>query len=216
MPASSSPTAAERAALADLLADLGPDRPTLCTGWDTRHLAAHLVTREGRPDALPGILIPRLAGHTQALENATRERTSYDELVRRVAEGPPLGRTPMGLPGLDGPLNLHEYFVHHEDVRRAQSDWTPRELPPGLADGLWRRLALLAPLIYAKLRGVRLQIETPDGHRRVVGRGAAEVHMAGTVPELFLYAFGRREAAQVTVTGSESGRARLEALDLSV
>ncbi len=35
----------ERAALADLMAELGPDAPTLCEGWTTRDLAAHLVVR---------------------------------------------------------------------------------------------------------------------------------------------------------------------------
>ena len=47
----------ERAALADLLAQLGPDEPTLCGDWTTRDLAAHLAIRERRPDALPGVAI---------------------------------------------------------------------------------------------------------------------------------------------------------------
>ena len=44
----------ERQALCDLLADIGPDQPTLCTGWRTADLAAHLVLRERRPDAGAG------------------------------------------------------------------------------------------------------------------------------------------------------------------
>ena len=52
----------EREALCDLLTDLGPEAPTLCAGWRTRDLAAHLVLRERRPDAAPGILLPLLAG----------------------------------------------------------------------------------------------------------------------------------------------------------
>src|SRR5690606_24047731 len=36
---------AERHALADLLMAVGPDAPTLCAGWTTAHLAAHLVVR---------------------------------------------------------------------------------------------------------------------------------------------------------------------------
>src|SRR5690606_1471098 len=39
----------ERAALCDLLSRLGPDQPTLCEGWTTRDLAAHLLLRERRP-----------------------------------------------------------------------------------------------------------------------------------------------------------------------
>ena len=39
----------ERAALAALLHETGPDGPTLCEGWQTRDLVAHLVLRERRP-----------------------------------------------------------------------------------------------------------------------------------------------------------------------
>ena len=43
MTSSSRPLAErERAALADLLEELGPDAPTCCEGWTTAHLAAHL------------------------------------------------------------------------------------------------------------------------------------------------------------------------------
>src|SRR3954452_12509995 len=54
---SSSPsfTTRERRELADLLDRLGPGAPTLCEGWDTAHLAAHLVVRERRPDAMVGL-----------------------------------------------------------------------------------------------------------------------------------------------------------------
>jgi hypothetical protein len=36
----------ERLELCDLLLELGPDAPTLCEGWTTADLAAHLVLRE--------------------------------------------------------------------------------------------------------------------------------------------------------------------------
>jgi hypothetical protein len=36
----------ERRELCDLLIQLGPDAPTLCEGWTTADLAAHLVLRE--------------------------------------------------------------------------------------------------------------------------------------------------------------------------
>ena len=41
----------ERIALCDLLDETGPEAPTLCEGWRTLDLAAHLVLREHRPDA---------------------------------------------------------------------------------------------------------------------------------------------------------------------
>ena len=41
----------ERLALCALLDKSGPDAPTLCEGWTTGDLAAHLVLREHRPAA---------------------------------------------------------------------------------------------------------------------------------------------------------------------
>ena len=57
----------ERSELCDLLVDLGPDEPTLCEGWTTADLAAHLVVRERRPDSGPGIVWPPLAGYTDSV-----------------------------------------------------------------------------------------------------------------------------------------------------
>jgi uncharacterized protein (TIGR03085 family) len=212
---SGKPAAQERAALAALLADLGPDAPTLCEGWRTSELAAHLVTREGRASALPGIVVPALHDHTAKLEAETLRAVPYERLVRTVEAGPPLGRTLLGLPGLVGTVNLHEFFVHHEDVRRAQPGWEAREVPDALVEGLWRRLVVLAPVLYAGVHGVRLTLTAPDGRTRTVGRGKDEVTLRGPVPELFLYSFGRRTAAEVTVQGSVAGQAKLAAANLS-
>jgi uncharacterized protein (TIGR03083 family) len=55
----------ERTALCDLLTELGPDQPTLCAGWQTGDLAAHLVLREHRPDAGAGVLGGPLSGYTR-------------------------------------------------------------------------------------------------------------------------------------------------------
>ena len=50
----------ERAALCDLLDQLGPDAPTLCTGWTTRDLATHLYVRDRNPRAWAGISVGRV------------------------------------------------------------------------------------------------------------------------------------------------------------
>jgi uncharacterized protein (TIGR03085 family) len=209
------PSAQERSGLAALLAELGPDAATLCEGWDTSRLAAHLVTRESHIMALSGILVPALHGVTARLEEETRRAQSYQQLVHHIAGGPPLGRTFVGIPGLVGPLNLHEFFVHHEDVRRAQPGWEARTLSEPMQAGLWRRLVALAPVFFRGLRGVKLHLVAPDGRRRTVGHGDDEVTVTGPVPELFLYLFGRRSVAEVSVTGSIAGQARLAAVDLS-
>ena len=49
--------ARERRELCDLLEEVGPDAPTLCEGWTTFDLAAHLAVRERDLRAAPGILL---------------------------------------------------------------------------------------------------------------------------------------------------------------
>lgn len=202
--------AAERQALCDLLNELGPDAPTLCTGWATRDLAAHLVTRESRPDAGPGLLLPSLLGaYTSRLEARTKVRVPYEELVRRLRGGPPL--LPYGLPVLRDELSLGEFFVHLEDVWRAQPDWRPRPISPELDQALWQRLRTLAPLLFRRVRGVAVLLATLDGRSAPARGGTFDVRLAGTPAELFLYAFNRRGVAAVQVSGSPTGVARLAA-----
>ncbi len=198
------PAAAERALLVDLLRERGPAEPTLCKGWDTAHLAAHLVTRESDPVALAGILVPPLHGRTEQREAATLAAVPFERLLQRLAVGPPLGL--VGLPGLADTVNVHEFFVHHEDVRRAAAEWQPRQLSSSLQTALRRRLVALAPLLFRTVKGTRLNLRTPAGPLRSVGRGSDEVTLLGEVPELFLYAFGRKDAARVELEGSERAR----------
>src|SRR5215212_8490759 len=85
----------ERAALADLLDELGPGAPTCCAGWTTAHLAAHLVVRDRRPDALPGFGAEIVLGDnpltswSHRLEDRLRTSTPYPSVVARVRSGPP-------------------------------------------------------------------------------------------------------------------------------
>src|ERR1700677_1592601 len=125
----------EREVLCDLLLEVGPDAPTLCEGWTTKDLAAHLVVRERRPDSGPGLVWPPLAGYTDKVRTTVRDRTQWSELVAKVRRGPPLLLRPF-----DGPMNTVEFFIHVEDVRRAQPNWEPRPLTTAMADALWSRV----------------------------------------------------------------------------
>ena len=80
--------AQERAALCDALADAGPDAPTLCEGWTTHDLAAHVWVRENDPSAAPGLLIGALADVTASRMEATKRRWLYPELVEQIRRGP--------------------------------------------------------------------------------------------------------------------------------
>src|ERR1700712_390337 len=125
--AGESAAAFERAQLCELFLKVGEDAPTLSGDWDAGDLAAHLLTRESRPDALLGLVIPPLRGYTAKREKVTRDSLPFAEIVGRLRSGPSL-RTPLGLPVVKDRGNLHEYFIHHEDVRRAQPGWLTREI----------------------------------------------------------------------------------------
>jgi uncharacterized protein (TIGR03085 family) len=206
----------ERAALVDLLDQLGPDAPTLCGDWTTRDLAAHLTVRERRPDTLPGIAIDAFAGRTKSVQDSYAER-DYAELVRLVRTGP--GRLSLfSLPGVDKLANTTEYVVHHEDVRRAQSGWQPRELPRKVQDTIWKALAARAPMSYKGLgHSVELRrTDRPEVPPLAASSGGSPATIAGEPLELLLYSFGRREHAKVTITGDTSAVNALRGADLSV
>src|SRR5688572_25102306 len=115
---------AERLALADLMAEVGPDAPTLCGDWTVRGLLAHLLLRERRLDAAAGILIKRLAGRTERVQREIAAG-DFDALLAQLRKPPWF--SPAGLAPLDELVNLSEMFVHHEDVRRAPPGWLPRK-----------------------------------------------------------------------------------------
>ncbi|TVS78213.1 TIGR03085 family metal-binding protein [Mycobacterium helveticum] len=176
----------ERAALVDTMRDVGPDAPTLCEGWKTRDLAAHLVIREYRPDAAPGILIPFFASHTAKVQQAVAEQ-DWVRLLDKVASGPP-PYSPFKL--LDPVANVAEMFIHHEDVRRAQPDWTPRVLEQDLVAALRRTLPLMARLTLAKVPA-RVALRTPEGKTVLTAGHGPAVTVTGLPEELLLFAVGR-------------------------
>jgi uncharacterized protein (TIGR03085 family) len=190
----------ERQELCDLFIDLGPDAPTLCTGWSTRDLAAHLVIREARPDAALGILIKPLAGYADSVQ-AKVARRAWPELVRDVRDGPPL-LSPFRLPGAQSVADPFEFTIHHEDVRRAQPDWRPRVLPDGEQDLLWERLSRAGRLL-ARSSPVGVVLRRSGTGERIVAKpGAESVTLVGEPLELLLRLYGR-EACLVEVEGSE-------------
>ncbi|MGW0081789.1 TIGR03085 family metal-binding protein [Streptomyces sp. NPDC003393] len=190
----------ERLLLADLLETAGPEAPTLCEGWLTRDLAAHVVVRERRPDAAGGALIKPLASR---LEKVLQEYAAkpYEELIQLIRTGPPRF-SPFQLKQVDEAANTVEFYVHAEDVRRAQPDWAPRELDPVFQDALWSRLERTARLLG---RGIPtgLVLRRPDGQTAVAHRGTPVVTATGEPSELLLFAFGRQSAARVELEGEQ-------------
>ncbi len=200
--------AAERDALADLLLRVGPEAPTLCDGWTTRDLAAHLVLRASRADAVGGIVVPAIRPWLERVQERIAARP-WEKLVAQVR------RRPIWAPGgLDERANLVEYLVHHEDIRRAQPDWKPRELAEDAARALWpgvklrARLALRRTPARVSVSGPG-QPETISGGRRDLPPQAPTVDLSGEPPELLLFLFGRQAHAHVSLSGPEEITARM-------
>jgi uncharacterized protein (TIGR03085 family) len=194
----------ERRHLCDLLLEVGPEAPTLCAGWKTLDLAAHLVARERRPDSLPGNVVTPLAAYTERVRVNTRAGRGWEELVSLLRSGPP---APLKL--VDEPFNTIEFFVHHEDVRRAVQDWQPRKLEPDLERALWGRLKGIGRLVTRK-SPVGVAIEAPGfGHASLRG-GSPLVVLRGEPGELVLTAFGRGAHARVDYQGDEVSMERLK------
>ncbi len=177
----------ERAALVTTMRGVGPEQPTLCGEWTTRDLAAHLVIRERRLDAAPGILVPKFAGYTERVQNQVAAENDWNVLLDQIASGPPL-LSPFKL--LDPFVNVAEMFIHHEDVRRAATGWEPRELDGETTSSLARQVSLMSRMTMKKTPPARVSLKTPpDGttlttvgsgarrHRHRRTRRAADVHL---------------------------------------
>lgn len=197
---------AERAALLDLLCELGPHGRTLCDGWETHDLAAHLVVRERQPLAVPGLVVGALHPVTALLERRTR-RTAYEDLLARLRRGAPVW-SPVGSPvsALYDVTNVHEFYVHHEDVRRPLG-LGPRTLSRELEAALWARLRVLAPVFLRRAQGVHVELVTPAAQALVGRRGGDScVVVRGRPGELFLWLYGRPAEVVVEGTGLDGVR----------
>jgi uncharacterized protein (TIGR03085 family) len=197
----------ERQTLCDLFVERGPAAPTLCEGWLTADLAAHLVVRERRPDSGPGLVWPPLAGYTDKVRRAVRDRTPWEKLVETVRRGPPLLLRPV-----DGPMNTVELFIHVEDVRRAQEDWEPRSISPELAEALWARVG---PGGMAKKVAATVVITSPGRDDKERGTGP-RLTLTGDPGELILFGAGRQGASRVEISGDPVLAAQLRAASLGV
>ena len=181
-------TSNERAAICDSFEEFGPDAPTLCEGWNTRDLLAHMLVRERRPDAGAGLVVPFLRKH---LEQVTEEYKAepWNKMVKTFRDGPPI-LSVSAIPIVGDKFNLGEFFIHHEDIRRAQPDWVPRENSKELDDALWNPLKMMGRLLFRKSPvGVTLRSAGRDDI--VVKKGERSVILVGLPGEIVIHAFGR-------------------------
>jgi uncharacterized protein (TIGR03085 family) len=197
----------ERGTLCDLFVELGPAAPTLCDGWVTADLAAHLVARERRADSGPGIVWPPLAAYTDKVRRSIRDRTPWEQLIASVRRGPPLLLRPF-----DGPMNTVEFFVHVEDVRRAQPDWDVRPLPDEMADALWARVGAGG---MAKKVPATIELVAEGREPKIRGSGP-RLELRGDPGEQMLFGSGRQSAARIDIDGDPVLEAQLRSARLGI
>ena len=191
----------ERRHLAALLRRVGPDAPTLCEGWVTCDLAVHLIERDSRPDLIAGTVLPKIPVLSKRAQEADAQlrRQDWAELVSKVEK--PALYSPARLGPLDKRMNTAEFFVHHEDVRRAQETWHRRQLLQEEERDLWAALKLMGKALLRPEQDSVLLVA--NGYGSVTG-GKAKTStvriVRGTPSELLLWAFGRREQAEVAIT----------------
>jgi uncharacterized protein (TIGR03085 family) len=201
----------ERAMLAEELERVGPPAPTLCGDWDAHHLVTHLVVREspwGAAAAPVHVVGDRIVDRVAA-------RRGFAELVEAFRSGPPR-LSFYALPGMDRRFNTLEFFVHHEDVRRAAPGWQPRALPGWAEDKLWRGLGVMARLSLRR-SPVGVTLERADtGEQHDARPGEPHLVLHGLPSELLLYAFGRDEVADVHINGPQDAVRAFRATSFSI
>jgi uncharacterized protein (TIGR03085 family) len=198
------PARRERHRLADELLAVGPDAPTLCAGWTARDLAAHIVVRDRRPDSAPGLIVKAAAGHTERVRR-NEAGNEHRTIVARLRSGPPIW-SPVRLDPVDRAVNTIEFFVHLEDVRRAQPDWEPRRLDDDLANDLHAALGRSAKML-ARKAPAGLTLAPDDGRASIVAKraegGVPMVTVSGPIGELVLFIYGRQAHAIVGLVGPD-------------
>jgi uncharacterized protein (TIGR03085 family) len=204
----------ERAALCNTALQVGELAPTLCGDWTVKELVIHLLVRERDPLGAPGILYPPLEKLTDRSARRLQEQ-DFTALVERVRGGPPRW-SPLSIPPLEKAVNTLEYFVHHEDIRRAQPEWTARDLGADSEKLLWamvrtggKGLTRSAPV------GVTIENAT-TGSRAVLKAGEPSVVVRGIPSEVTLFVFGRKQQAHVELIGDDADVARLSGTSLGI
>lgn len=193
----------ERKAIAQTLLDVGPDHPTLCEGWNTRDLAVHLVERDSRPDVIVGISttsIPFLSPRART-KHEEFKTMPWEKLVDLILNPPKFSSAAFGK--LDRAVNTGEFFVHHEDIRRAAAEWEPREVSAQEEYELFKTVKRMAlPLLAKKENNVVLLCPgfgAASGGKR---HNSAITIVKGKPSEVLMWAFGRENVADVEITES--------------
>jgi uncharacterized protein (TIGR03085 family) len=209
-PLSASYVRKERQALCASALRAGAEAPTLCEGWDVKDLVCHLLLRENSLVAAAGIAVPAFAGLTEKEMKRLRKKP-FEKLVRQLRTH---RLTFFALPPVDAAFNTLEYFVHHEDIRRAQRGWRRRHLSTDYADVLWKVLRAQGPAL-VRSTGVPVVVRRTDtGETSTLLPGRSPVELNGPVSELVVYLHGRDQVRELAFAGPAEKVARVRRSDL--
>ena len=202
----------ERHDLCDLALVLGEDAPTLSGDWTAKDLVTHLLLREHSLVGAPGLLIRQLSRLTD-LEMARIGRKDFTVLVERLRGR---GFTPYAIPAVDRAVNTLEYYVHHEDLRRAQPGWTPRELDRADESALWSAIRVFGRGL-VRPAGVPVRIRRTDTGSEATLRGGADPALLSGMPsEIVMFLYGRGEHRGLAFTGPDDRIERLRSAGLGL
>lgn len=200
----------ERSALVDVLHELGPDAPTLCEGWTTKDLAAHVYVRERRPDAAIGVLpLGPLSAYTERVMQSVLRVHGYDEIVQRLRTVAPIVR----IAHLDEAINTVEFFVHTEDARRPNG-LPPRDMPEEFERKIWGRLSKQGRMSFRRVKA-RVRLVPTVGEPVEFGTGET-VEVRGRPSELLLLAYNRKADAKVDLLGDGAAVEALQSARLGL
>jgi uncharacterized protein (TIGR03085 family) len=192
----------QRKDLVSALRSVTPDAPTLCEGWSAEELALHIGVRDSRPDLAVGQKLPLVGA--KARKSVERLKAGgYQALVDRVAAGPPV-YFPQTLEPVDVAMNTLEFYIHTEDVLRAQPDFEPsqrREISEELRKRLWKHASVTFFVMAAREKNRRITFFSPGYGATTRGPAHAPLMMVHGAPEeLTLWASGRADHSAVDVT----------------
>ena len=189
----------ERYAISQTLRNLGPDAPTLCEGWSSFDLLVHLISRENRPDAALGLIIPAFSQYSKKVADELKSR-GFENLIQEFEDGPKQF-SPFAIPGIDNLANSFEFLVHHEDLLRAQPNYVARVFGDLDKKMLWKRFTQTGKVF---LRKAKVGIIAKSDHGVfTIKSGNSVVTMEGEVVDLILYSFGRKSASNIKFEGDE-------------
>ena len=202
----------ERLQLCDLLDEVGEAAPTLCGGWTTKDLVVHLLVRERSLLGSPGILVRQLQPLTDMVSGRVA-RADYALLVDQL-------RRPLlswaAIPAVDAVANAAEFFVHHEDVRRAQPEWAPRILDADDQRALWRIVSHGGKALVRPARVPVVAVDSLSGRRTTLRPGADPAVVSGPPAELVLFLYGRQRVVDLEFDGPEEHVTALRSASMGV